>query len=74
MPKLKQPNYFKVRSIGYCMNMLLSLPRQSPKGDSFGKFCNCLVRSYKNLWWNHIAPVQSIKEARFMELKVARRF
>jgi len=48
MPKLKQPNYFKVRSIGYCMNMLLSLPRQSPKGNSFGKFCNCLVRSYKN--------------------------
>jgi len=56
------------------MNVLLSLPQQSPKGDSFGKFCDCFVRSYKKLWWNHIAPVQSIKEARFMKLKAARPF
>jgi len=30
------------------MNMLLSSPQQSPEGDLFGKFCDCLVWSYKN--------------------------
>jgi len=27
------------------MNMLLSLPQQSPKGDLCGEFCDCLVRT-----------------------------
>jgi len=56
------------------MNMLLSLPQQSPKGDSFGKFRDCFVRSYKNYGGYHIVPVQSIKEACFMKLKIARPF
>jgi len=31
------------------MNMLLSLPQQSPKGELFGKFCDCLVRRCQKL-------------------------
>jgi len=31
------------------MNMLLSLPQHLPKRELFGKFCDCLVRSYKKL-------------------------
>jgi len=38
------------------MNMLLRLPQQSPKGELFGKFCDCLVRSYKKLMVESYRP------------------
>jgi len=51
------------------MNMLLSLPQQSPKGQLFGKFFDCLLRSYKKLMAESYRP--SAKEFRFMKLKIA---
>jgi len=47
MPKVKQANSLKFEVYG--MNMLLSLHKQSPKDELFGKFYDCLVRSYKKL-------------------------
>jgi len=71
MPKVKQPNSSKVRSI---LHEYASEFTSTPKGELFSKFYDCLVKSDKRLWWKHIATAQSINEVRFMKLKVARHF
>jgi len=68
MSKVKQPNYLKVPSTLH--EYASEFTSTVTKGDLSGKFYDCLVRIYKKLWWNHIAPVRSIKEVRFMKLKL----
>jgi len=44
MPKVKQPNFSKIRSI---LHEYGSEFTSTPKGESFCKFCDCLVKSNK---------------------------
>jgi len=70
MPKVKQANFstFEV----YCMNMLLSLPEQSPKDELFGKVFDCLVRHYKKTYVRIISPLCKASKSSVHETESSR--
>jgi len=69
MPKVKQPNSWKVQRVLY---EYASEFASTPKGELFCKFAKWKVT--KGSWWKHITTVQSINEVGFMKLKVSQTF